>query len=181
VLGCVVRFSIVWCTGQSVLLLSRWTLFMHCVLWLSQLSSALCWRLLMWVWSKSVKGGVHSQEWSTVGRSKMERHETNMYGWLGENTCRGAGRLHLMASLHFLSFTTAHSEGGLEIGMRGLWFDVVSRKGFLDGFPGWLWHRSYPQFVWSRLSRGKGFCEYGPLAGNVCVIHTIPNSFFLSD
>jgi hypothetical protein len=28
---------------------------------------------------------------------------------------------------------------------------------------------------------GKGFCEYGPLAGNVCVIHTIPNSFFLSD
>src|ERR1700733_4315858 len=91
-LCCSFQHSLVY--GAECLLLSRWTLFMHCVLWLSQLSSALCWRLLMWVWSRASRVGVHSQEWSTVGRSKMERHE--QYVWMV-----GGGETHVVAQEDF--------------------------------------------------------------------------------
>jgi hypothetical protein len=37
----------------------------------------------------------------------------NMYGWLAENTCRGAGRLHLMAlCISYLSPRRIAKEGG---------------------------------------------------------------------
>ena len=69
---------------------------MHCVLWLSQLSSAFVLAFTHVGLVRSVQGGVHSQDgqlWAGQRWSDMN----NMYGWLAENTCRGAGRLHSMA------------------------------------------------------------------------------------
>jgi hypothetical protein len=147
---------------------------MHCVLWLSQLSSALCWRLLLWgFWSGASRVVFNSQDgqlWAGQRWSDMN----NMYGWLAENTCRGAGRLHSMALCIFLSFTTAHSEGGAGNGYEGSGSMLLHVRAFWMGFPGWLWHCSYLNL--SGPGFGGGLCECGPLAGNVCVIHTIPNS-----
>jgi len=79
----------------------------------------------------------------TMGRSKMERHE--QYVWMvgGEHMSRRR-KTSLDGSLHFLSFTTAHSEGGLGMGMKGSGSMLLHVRAFWMGFPrGWLWHRSY--------------------------------------
>ena len=91
-------------------------------------------------------------------------------------TCRGAGRLYLMA-LHFLSFTAAHSEGGLGIGIGALVRSCLMRL-FLDGFHGWL----CIVHISTGLIQGcmGGFCERGSLAGNACVIHIVPSTFLFS-
>jgi len=117
VLGCVVRFSIVWCTGRVfdfVRMKSGYALRALAVSAIISVVLAFAHVGLV----RSVQGGVHSQDgqlWAGQRWSDMN----NMYGWLAENTCRGAGRLQLDGSLHFLSFTTAHSEGGLGMGMKG--------------------------------------------------------------
>ena len=81
----------------------------------------------------------------------------NMYGWLGgEKHMSWRRKTSLDGSLHFLSFTMAHSEGGAGNRYEGSGSMLFHVRGLLDGFPGWLWHRSYPQFVWSRLSREGG-------------------------
>jgi len=57
--------------------------------------------------------------WSTMGRSKMERHE--QYVWMvGGEHMSWRRQTSLDGSLHFLSFTMAHSEGGLGMGMKAL-------------------------------------------------------------
>lgn len=152
---CSFQHSLVY--GQSCLLLSRWTLFMHCVLWLSQLSSALCWRLLMWVWSRAsrvVFTRKNGQLWAGQRWSDMN----NMYGWLAENTCRGAGRLHLMAlCISYLS-PRAHSEGGLGIGMRGSGWMLLHVRAF-----GWVSRLALASFisqlVWSKAFTGGAFAS----------------------
>src|SRR5436305_13243678 len=70
---------------------------MHCVLWLSQLSSALCWRLLMWGFGQERPRVVFTRKMVKLWAGQRWSDMNNMYGWLAENTCRGAGRLHSMA------------------------------------------------------------------------------------
>src|SRR2546421_9637466 len=122
---------------------------MHCVLWLSQLSSALCWRLLMWGLVRSVQGGVHSQDGQTMGRSKMERHE--QYVWMvgGEHMSWRRKTSH-DGSLHFLSFTTAHSEGGAGNRYEGSGWMLLHVRAF-----GWISRLALASFI-SQLVWSKG-------------------------
>lgn len=148
---------------------------MHCVLWLSQLSSALCWRLLMWVLVRSVQGGVHSQDGQLwAGQRWSDMKQICMDGW---------GRTHVVAqedfkldgSLHFLSFTTAHSEGGLGMGMKGSGSMLLHVRTFGWVSPAGFGHRSYLNL--SGLGfRGRGFASADRSPVMLCVIHTIPNS-----
>jgi hypothetical protein len=79
---------------------------MHCVLWLSQLIISVVLAFAHVGFSvRSVQGGVQLARWSTVGRSKMERHE--QYVWMvGEEHMSWRRKTSLDGSLHFLSFTT---------------------------------------------------------------------------
>ena len=106
---------------------------------------------------KSVKGGVHSQEWSTVGRSKMERHEQYVWMVSGEHMS-WRRKTSLDGSLHFLSFPTAHSEGGLGIGMRGSGWVLLHVRAF-----GWVSRLALASFisqlVWSKAFTGGTFAS----------------------
>ena len=113
---------------------------------------------------RSVQGGVHSQDgqlWAGQRWSDMN----NMYGWLAENTCRGAGRLHSMAlCISYLSPRRIAKEG-LGMGMKGSGSMLLHVRIFGWVSPAGFGHRSYLNLSGPGF-RGEGLCECGPLAGN---------------
>ena len=135
-------------------------LLTHCVLWLSQLSSALCWRCLCGF-------GQERQGWCStpckngqlVGRLKDGATWNNMYGWLAENTCRGAGRLLLDGSLHFQAFPHGRiaKEGWQQV-LRGSGWMLLHVRAF--GFVSRLALASFiSQLVWSKAFMGGAFAS----------------------
>ena len=142
-LGCVVPFSIVWCTGQSVC-------FCHdglclCIACFGCLSyHQRCVGVCSCGFGQERQGLVFIRKNGQLWAGQRWSDMNNMYGWLGgRNTCRGAGRLHLMAlCISYLSPWRIAKEG-LGIGMRGLWFDVVSRKGAF----GWVSRLALASFI----------------------------------
>jgi hypothetical protein len=157
---------------------------MHCVLWLSQLYHQRCVGVLfMGVWSRAPKGGVQLAKMVNCGPGQKWSDMNNMYGWLAGEHMSWRRKTSVDGSLCiFLSPRRITKEGAGNREGGGLGFDVASCMGFWIGFPRLALASFISQLVWSMLSKGRGggFCESGPLAGNVCVIHTIPNSFFFS-
>ena len=89
----------------------------------------------------------------------------NMYGWLAENTCRGAGRLHSMAlCISYLSPRRIAKEGAGN-GYEGSGSMLLYVRTF-----GWVSPAGFGIVHIStclvRAFEGRGFCECGPLAGN---------------
>jgi hypothetical protein len=164
VLGCVVRFSIVWCTGRVFdFCQDELWLCIACFGCLSyhQRCVGVC---FMWVWSgasRVVFTRKNGQLWAGQRWSDMN----NMYGWLAENTCRGAGRLHSMAlCISYLSPRRIAKEGAGN-GYEGSGSMLLYVRTF-----GWVSPAGFGIVHIStclvQAFEGRGFCECGPLAGN---------------
>ena len=102
-LGCVVRFSIVWCTGRVFDFVRMDSVYALRALVVSTIISVVLAFALVGFLVRSVQGGVQLARWSTVGRSKMERHE--QYVWMvGGEHMSWRRKTSLDGSLHFPIF-----------------------------------------------------------------------------
>ena len=142
--------------------------------WLSQLSSAFCWRWSGWVRSRASGVGFTQKMVNSGLVQRRERREpTCMDG--GRRTCHGAGRYLLMA-LHFFSiFIAAHSEGGLGIGIEGaLGSTLLHALAF-----GWDLRLAFASFTSHLVCFGiawEGFASRDCSPVMLCVIHTVPRT-----
>jgi hypothetical protein len=140
VLGCVVPFSIVWCTGK-VFDLSGLILFMHCLLGClghHQRSVGVLFVRVGLI--KNVTGGIHSQDGQQSAGQRWS-DMNNIVRMVGGEAVVAPEDFPFMALRTSLSFIMAHSEGGLGIGIGALVRSCFLHV-LLDGY-GWLLHRSH--------------------------------------